>query len=134
MHLDTHGVKATVRACYYYYINKHLISDPQKEFLKIDEKINFSITGSSLCLQKLPTIFKHCCEKLWLMKVASNAKFLGEFMWFPSSCGDSMAVSFTVSKSGKKRRYSSRCLVLTRIFRDPQIKKKKKKNTFHNTY
>ena len=37
------------------------------------------------------TILRHCWEKLWLMKVASRARFLGEFMWVPSSCGGSMA-------------------------------------------
>lgn len=45
------------------------------------------------------TIFSTCCEKLWLTKVASSAKFLGEFKFAPSSCGGSVAVSLTVSRS-----------------------------------
>ena len=43
-----------------------------------------------------------CCEKLWLINVASSAKFLGEFRLLPSSCGGSAAVSLTVSRSVKK--------------------------------
>lgn len=45
------------------------------------------------------TVFNTCCEKLWLINVASNAKFLGEFKLFASSDGGSTAVSLTVSKS-----------------------------------
>lgn len=43
------------------------------------------------------TIFRTCCEKLWLMKVASNARFLG--LLIPSSAGGSFDVSETVNKS-----------------------------------
>ena len=43
-----------------------------------------------------------CWEKLWLINVASRAKFLGEFRLLPSSCGGSAAVSLTVSRSVKK--------------------------------
>ena len=45
------------------------------------------------------TIFNTCWEKLWLIKVASRAKFLGELILLPSSWGGSAAVSLTVSKS-----------------------------------
>ena len=47
--------------------------------------------------------FSTCCEKLWLINVASSAKFLGEFRLLPSSCGGSAAVSLTVSRSVKKK-------------------------------
>jgi len=45
------------------------------------------------------TILRTCCEKLWLMNVASSARFFGEFRLAPSSCGGSVAVSLTVNKS-----------------------------------
>lgn len=45
------------------------------------------------------TIFSTCWEKLWLTKVASSAKFLGEFKLAPSSWGGSVAVSLTVNRS-----------------------------------
>ena len=40
------------------------------------------------------------------MKVASNAKFLGAFIFCPSSCGGSVAVSLTVSKSEITRNFT----------------------------
>lgn len=46
---------------------------------------------------------KHCWLKLWLMYVASMARFLGELKEFPSSCGGSLAVSLTVSRSESQR-------------------------------
>ena len=49
-----------------------------------------------------PTIFKTCCEKLWLMKVASRARFLGELILPVSSCGGSVAVSLTVNRSNSE--------------------------------
>lgn len=45
------------------------------------------------------TIRKHCWLKLWLMYVASIARLRGELKELPSSCGGSLAVSLTVSKS-----------------------------------
>ena len=44
-----------------------------------------------------------CCEKLWLMKVASSARLWGELMDFPSSWGGSWAVSLTVNRSNSKK-------------------------------
>lgn len=43
--------------------------------------------------------FRHCCEKFWLMNVASRPRFVGELIPFPSSKATSCAVSLTVSKS-----------------------------------
>lgn len=45
---------------------------------------------------------KHCWLKLWLMYVASIARLRGELKELPSSCGGSLAVSLTVSKSGRE--------------------------------
>lgn len=45
------------------------------------------------------TMRRHCWLKLWLMYVASMARFRGEFKEFPSSWGGSFAVSLTVSRS-----------------------------------
>lgn len=42
---------------------------------------------------------RHCWLKLWLMYVASMARFRGEFRELPSSWGGSFAVSLTVSRS-----------------------------------
>ena len=50
------------------------------------------------------------------MKVASNAKFLGEFMLCPSSCGGSVAVSLTVNKSAKEKVTSYTVVVLDAFF------------------
>lgn len=52
------------------------------------------------------TTRKHCWLKLWLMYVASIARFRGELKELPSSCGGSLAVSLTVSKSESYRRDS----------------------------
>ena len=54
---------------------------------------------NSINNNKILTTFSTCCEKFWLINVASNAKFLGEFILWPSSCGGSVAVSLTVNKS-----------------------------------
>lgn len=56
--------------------------------------------GASLCVL---TMRKHCWLKLWLMYVASIARFRGELKELPSSCGGSLAVSLTVSKSEGRR-------------------------------
>jgi len=62
---------------------------------------NYLITISQLCqsIRQWLTIFRTCCEKLWFTNVASRERFFGEFKLVPSSCGGSVAVSLTVSRS-----------------------------------
>lgn len=55
------------------------------------------------------TMRKHCWLKLWLMYVASIARLRGELKELPSSCGGSLAVSLTVSRSKRCRCYSVQC-------------------------
>lgn len=52
-----------------------------------------------VCIVRFLTMRKHCWLKLWLMYVASIARLRGELKELPSSCGGSLAVSLTVSKS-----------------------------------
>ncbi len=74
--------------------------------IKRSRPVNVSHVLKYLILEKFVTNklnlrLRTCWEKLWLMKVASKARFLGEFRLVPSSWGGSAAVSLTVSKSAK---------------------------------
>ena len=59
------------------------------------------------------TILSTCCEKFWLINLASRARLRGALILLPSSCGGSVAVSLTESMSTMERHQKKgRCVFI----------------------